>query len=181
MNLESLNQNLPQEISGQIIKRQSSYWAINFEDNSNWKFHFINKHEFAYSKPGTFQNIQCTKSHPVLFDYQYPIVSIYISHPIKSTDQVIKAIDSYVIDRTLGWRSAFQYFNTCADVVEVMNDGYGLLCEVPSILLDEIVRILETSGSKVSTIKHDQMICPSTALILGDSFIIAESFRFEKF
>jgi hypothetical protein len=168
---------LPTALSGpgRITKRQTTYWTLESERGGQWRVHFAHKAETHFDSIA-YGSIELTRSHPLLTHYSEPWVNLYFRGKPKNADALGAAISIAVSRVSNGWRSSQTYRNSMAPLA----GGYGLLMRAPRNVIAAARAELEQASVSYSLVGEVSTARGYAVLLLGQSFIVAESFRFEQ-
>ncbi len=170
----------PTRSVGCIRRRQTTYWDLDFNNESVWRVHFRHKLEHAFSEPGEFSSVRLLKRHPLLLDFTASWQGVYLTEPIADPPTILDQIDEVVTKATEGWSSADQYLNTLVDPQKLLAKGQGLVFEAPSTLCRKVLRVFKRANVRVSVLSHERRTVSARALIVGSSYVVAERFEYER-
>lgn len=164
-----------------IIRRQSTFWDFHTEA-SFLRIHFSGKQAFRFISE-EFDSIFIFTEHPVLLDYRYPWLNVYLASAPPDAADFLRQLASAVSNQVGPWKSLKDYINTSfSSHIELVRCGYGLLFHAPAPLVEKLLPIFDSSGVRHSVLEGGPPSGSVTAkaLIAGRSFVIANAFRFEN-
>ncbi len=161
-----------------------SYWGINNKCNGRWEVQIKDLKDY-YIRYQWESNIDILDSHPLLLEYQENNMSLYYSNRASNPDKLFS--DIYVYNTRLlnqiRPNNLNKYINN-GDLFGVCNNSSGLFARGPETIISEYQRILNennVSNNILSSDDSDIFVSENaTILILGDSYIIAKDFTFNK-
>jgi hypothetical protein len=167
---------------GQIIRRQTTFWDLSGRYQSGHvRVHFDHKVEFRFVR-SEFESIAVFAEHPVLLDHNEPEEAIYISAPAIEPERVLLDLHAEALAFFQGWRQIEHYLNPDFPPAKVLADGSGMLMRVPVPFAGVCKRVLAQAGARVDRPmpgKSTTSAARAVALVLGQNFVVAASFRFE--
>jgi len=167
---------LPPEIQsgGKIARQQTTYWDLRTPGGDIWRAHFKSKMESRYVHP-TFSKAVLAQQHPVLNQYAEPWKELYFKGQIDDPDRVMQILATRILEATTGWRAVDEYLEHAN-----LSIGYGLLMRAPSSLVTVASHALNEHGIATSILEYARKSVDPRVLVLGDSFVVAQTFRFER-
>jgi hypothetical protein len=181
---------------GRIVKRQTTSWTLQPESGDAWRVHFLAKQE-TRGVCDAYDRVSLSDTHPALMDHQEPWAMLYLASPFPDVAAALAALERRVHLASGGWRSLDQYRNRAAR----LELGYGLLLRAPERLARAAADVLRECGAPGSLVSERRWgAAPFTAqqpgpaaastppptperfslLQLGENFIVARGFRFER-
>lgn len=164
-------------MSSRVTKRQTTYWEIE-SPNRTERIHFVGKEESHFTDQ-SFEDWSTTHSHPALLDYQYDWLRVFVSTPVLTPGAILERIRYAINDLTYGMRDSTNYFNEFG-AERVLTEGAGMLLDAPKPIADFCCKELSLAGVKYREHGSLRKRWPRLALKMGDSYVIAESFRAES-
>ena len=163
---------------GRITHRQSTFWDLVISGSGQYRIHFQGKHEFLFLAE-EFQLLAVHSNHPVLMDYHEEWRDVFFASAIQNAEPLISKMSQAVSEITDGWRSLSRYLNSALNMTSLVQSGNGLLLAAPRTIVDGVSPILAAHGVATSVLKGRPPRGSPRALIVGSSFVVAESFRVE--
>lgn len=161
----------------EIARRQTTFWEFRNGDSESVRIHFHNKEEAKFFK-GFASSISIVEKHPVLLDYEHCWRDIYLAGATNEIDQIANELGNAIEIGSGGWRLPKHYFH--GDPRFSLVKGFGLLMRAPVPIAEDCVSILESHDIRFSCLAGDTARWPRQALIVGRSFVVAQSFRTES-
>lgn len=167
---------LSADADGRITRRQTTFWEVVLADSGPYRIHFWGKHEFFFHGE-EFHGFAMYADHPLLMDYVEEWRNVYIASAVQNTEALISKLSRTVADLTKNWRSVYRYFNSGFDTRALLQSGNGLLLAGPHTIVDGVSPLLVEHGVTSSILKGRPARGSPRVLIIGSSFIVAESFE----
>jgi hypothetical protein len=173
--------NVPQEVvgSGRIEKRQTTYWTLQPTAGGQFRVHFSGKREVRFSG-ASYESIEALDVHPILSDYQGSWSSLFVSNAQQAPPDFVLRMESAVVAATNGWRTLREYQTGGEGIFRL---GYGLLMRGPTGIVRRVAETVAGAGITPSVIEERNAptsgCCPRL-LLMGRSFVVADSLRFER-
>lgn len=164
---------------GKVAIRQSTYTVVqDLESGDDIRIDFLKKQEFRISADG-FSGIHLYDVHPLLYSHEFSFSNIYVTSSPKNPTAVSTSIGAEISKFTRGWRSIEDYCNTEYGVETILKEGSGLLYEGPPNIAESIKKLLSANGIRYSSTYIGELNGEQyKVLLLGESFIVAQDFRF---
>jgi hypothetical protein len=135
--------------------------------------------------------IELFEHHPLLWPHNQIQTCLYFGHPTTKPYELFSDIYVAHMKETMGWISFDKYINPDMPIVDLCKSAMGLFAEGPIALLEVYTRILEQHQMNPSIVggsmsKHwtgEEWVQDDVAikaLIIGDSFVVAETFDFSR-
>lgn len=167
--------------SGQIERRQTTYWDVSLQDDDKqvvYRIHIEHKHE-AFFAGRAFSGGGVYDRHPVLANYREPWLAIYLSRGTGEVDPILAALEQMIADWSEGWRRLDEYLNA-APAAAILTSGNGKLLEAPTTIAQAMAVRLRHIGLDFSTLESRRAPAECQALTLGRSFLIGDRFRVDR-
>ncbi|MBX7245593.1 MAG: hypothetical protein K1X53_08835 [Candidatus Sumerlaeaceae bacterium] len=161
----------------EIARRQTTYWDLR-DDRGITRIHFVGKLEVGFTDPQAL-SWSIEQDHPVLLDYQFPWDGIYPASPASDVGQVFDDLTHAIEAKLDGWRRAKHYMNP-SRARRVLREGCGLLVTGPPLVVEACREVLTSNGIRSSCVPSKDRRWPAQALIVGQNFVVAKSFRVEE-
>jgi hypothetical protein len=123
-----------------------------------------------------YSSIELNESHPVLRDHSEPCVSLYFRGKPENPRELEQAVADIVCRMTDGWRDIRAYCDPRARLAQ----GFGIFMRAPKSIAVAVQLELEKASLACSVLSEAAARKGKRVLLLGQSFIVAEGFRFEK-
>jgi hypothetical protein len=105
---------------------------------------------------------------------------VYLASPVLNAGPLISKLSQSVSEVTDNWRAVQRYLNSAFDTRALLQSGNGLLLAGPCTIVGGVSPILAEHGVTTSILKGRPPARGSPrVLILGSSFVVAESFKVE--
>ncbi|MEK7856438.1 MAG: hypothetical protein AAB288_10130, partial [Acidobacteriota bacterium] len=140
---------------GQILVAQSTFVEIECdggERKSRLKIHYKGKQE-ANVKPAAFHGMEILDSHPLLFQYNEPSETIYLSSRVQEKRSFISLLEGSALKHFKGWRTLYSYVNPgfTERLEELLDEGFGILMDAPKSFADQVLSIAKSVGVDLHT------------------------------
>lgn len=140
----------------------------------------------GWVKPGTQGQLAQATDHPLLWDYNGPRETVYLSQPARDPPRLVTELQHAVTTGTHGWRSLERYLflrhklNALALLAQNLADGSGLLLQGAPVTVAEMVRATcHQHGATTYTlppILGAPIALPRRVLLIGRCYVIARDF-----
>jgi hypothetical protein len=149
--------------------------AQGLRDQGNYVIRAISVQEHRVSV-GLFSSMRVVDDHPLLHQYNATPAGLFFrGQPDNANELVLDLFQAYA--STYGpWRQMPTYLNTAKPLVELLQDGGGLLGEMPLPLAERMAKALEHHELETNIIKGKIEDPPMQLMLLDHSYIIAMSF-----
>lgn len=158
---------------GVIVKWQTTSCTVQARDGASWRIRGAGRVETRRTS-AEFTGAELVATHPILDDHDAPQAELYVSS-VAREDDVSRALADRVHAATAGWRDFADYVSR----LDVLAGGHGLLMRGPKPLALACAETLAALGVRHNVLDAWTPKQRHVALILGENFIIAESFRFD--
>jgi hypothetical protein len=170
---------VPPELSGagRIRRRQTTYWDLETNEGSLVRVHFTHKQEARFSGC-EYERVELRREHPLLEQYRQAWASVFVTGAKGVGDSVEAELAGRVFRATAGWRGAGEYLDRGGS--GALSVGFGLLMRAPEPIALIAAEVVGGLGAQASIVpEHRAKLDPRRceALLLGRSFVIADSFR----
>ena len=164
---------------GRLGCRKTTYWEVYPNEGNPIRIHFSGQRESRFVRVD-YDIIQIHDLHPLLIDYCDSWMSLYVDGRVTAVDQIVSAVDRTIVAETQGWRDAEHYLAHGGPTEEVLSGGYGLLLKGPQSIVARVADTVRPFGVESSLIPDWNVPGPVRALLVGENFVVAESFRLES-
>ena len=141
------------------------------------RIRFDRKHEQVFAAP-KFTEASVYEAHPLLAEHIEPTLSVFIGTKANA-NAVLDELRSIAKHQFGGWREPRRYLNTDYSPERVLNEGSGLLVRGPSSFAVSACDVLKQHGVRLQVDTTRPAFPDSALLLLGQSFVVADKFRFE--
>lgn len=168
--------------TGEIVKTQTTYFDVvcSFEPKTfspqKIRIHFRGKREFSLGK-GKFSSFQMFDEHPLLIDYNEPIVRVHLASAVDDKQKFREELEHAANQVFDGWRSFERYLTMPLD--KFLEKSYGVLVSAPKSFAEVIVKAGERCNMKFVLHEGYDRKGKWHILLLDDWYVIADSFRTE--
>lgn len=168
--------------TGKIAKTQTTYFEIvySFEpetfSSQKIRVHFRGKREFSLGK-GKFSSLQLFDEHPLLIDYNEPIVRVHLASAVDDKQKFREELEHAANQVFDGWRSFERYLTMPLD--KFLEKSYGVLVSAPKSFAEAVIKAGERSDVELVLREGYDQKGKWCVLLFDDWFVIAESFRTE--
>lgn len=174
--IDNLVGTLSIDAHGRITRRQTTFWEVVLADSGPHRIHFQGKHEFLFHGE-EFRGFAVYDDHPLLMDYVEEWRNVYVASAVQNTEPLISRLSQTVAGLTENWRSVHRYLNSGFDTRALLQSGNGLLLAGPRTIADGVSPLLAEYGVVTSILKGRPARGSPRVLIMGSSFVVAESFE----
>lgn len=139
--------------------------------------------EFTISEH-EFDSIRQVDRHPLLWTHYQDELELFVQQPATEPDRLLGQLAARHLALTHGWLPFGACFNAAVPLAKLLSPSLVMFAEGPKPLITAYQEILEAAGARCSVISHGSMISADAPegpqlLLLGRSFVIAESFEAE--
>jgi hypothetical protein len=173
-----------------ITRAQSTYLEAAVSSRS-FRIDYRGKVEFLL-KPGAQGALTQATDHPLLWDYNSPCDTVYLSSPAPDPMQLVGQLQGAVAMATQGWRSLDRYLflrnktNTLALLAHNLASGSGLLVQsAPAPVVEAVLAACQQYG--VTTYIYTRApvysmpaVPPVSVLFIGACYVIAREFKVQE-
>jgi hypothetical protein len=177
---EAPAQELPSFVctSGRIGKRQTTYWHLHGVSGSPVRVHFGEKQETCFVRED-YDSITLSRDHPLLRHYHEPWKEVFLSQAQRCSGGFAAAVNDAIRAASLGARGPDTYL-PLSRLAMVLASGDGLLLAGPESVAEAAARTARQFGARASVLDGRPARQGFQVLTLGESYIVARSFRFEE-
>lgn len=162
---------------GAIIRRQTTYWVLQPNAGPMARVHFSGRRETRFFE-GDYASAEIGMSHPLLRDYQDAWSSLYVSNAQVASADALERVQARVRQSSEGWRRLEEY----GAAAQVFRAGHGLLMRAPVSIVRSVAEVVLRCGATASIVDESKEKGAGEdvrVLLFGQSFIVADAFRFE--
>jgi len=172
------------DLVGSLVKiknYQATFVNLEFQ-NTSFRFDFIDKREFRL-KIGTSAILNYLDHHPLLLDYNEPMVTTYINSKPSNVDNFIAEVHSAIDQVTSGWRNWIHYITdssinfTLGNFMRNVKEGNGRLLVAPLSVTNLVIQICERYHVDSKSFESKVVPKPKKLLLINTNYVIAENFR----
>ena len=157
-----------------MVKRQTTFWDL-LGPSKETRIHFIEKQEFAYVEE-SFVSWRVLEQHPLLIDYEYPWLKIFIRGKSDATISLEAELRDAVAKYSP--RPSGVYFNELG-LDHILESGDGLIFDGPEPIAKNVMSILSKYELNNRSFPSREPMGPMKLLEAGNSYVIARDFRYE--
>ena len=148
-----------------------------------WRISAHQAREFTISER-EFDSIRRVDRHPLLWAHYQDELELFIQQPAADPDKLLGQLAARHLALTHGWLPFGACFNAAVPLPKLLSSSLVMFAEGPKPLIMAYQEILKAAGARCSVISHGSMLSAdapdgSQLLLLGRSFVIAESFDAE--
>lgn len=148
-----------------------------------WRISAHHAREFTISER-EFDSIRRVDRHPLLWAHYQDELELFIQQPAADPDKLLGQLAARHLALTHGWLPFGACFNTAVPLPKLLSSSLVMFAEGPKPLIMAYQEILKAAGVRCSVISHGSMLSADAPdgpqlLLLGRSFVIAESFDAE--
>ena len=182
LEIEEIIRRFESGATGEILKTQTTYFDVvcSFEVETflsqNIRVHFRGKREFSLGK-GKFSSLQLFDEHPLLIDYNEPIVRVHLASAVDDKQKFREELEHAANQVFDGWRSFERYLIMPLD--KFLEKSYGVLVSAPKSFAEAVVKAGERSDVKLVLHEGYDQKGKWHVLLLDDWYVVADSFRTE--
>jgi hypothetical protein len=160
---------------GQVVRRQTTYWDLQGPEGQLVRAHFTGMVEHRFTCQA-FDAAGLWMRHEVLACHHQDSARVFASGMKEVHAAVQNELAKYLQEDpgVLRLRSEYVTERTLAQVA----DGFGCIFEGPASIAQEFAARLVLAGAVASVLIYPRPARGYQALVLGRSFVVAESFRF---
>ncbi|MBX7113205.1 MAG: hypothetical protein K1X64_02635 [Myxococcaceae bacterium] len=162
---------------GTIVRRQTTYWVTQPNAGPMARVHFSGKRESRFVEVD-YASAEISGKHPLLRDYQEAWSNLYVSNAQRASVDAFERVQACVSESSEGWRR-FEEYGAGAQIFQA---GHGLFMCAPVSLIREVAEVVSRCGATVSVTsewKEKGSGEDVRVLLFGQSFVVADAFRFE--
>lgn len=160
-----------------ITVRQTTFWEF-VGSSTRIRVHFDAKKEFGFVEP-CVADFRFADQHPLLTDYSCAWKQIFVSSAAAQPSVLLERIDTSIRDVSENWRS-FATYRKPQVALSVLADGYGSLGSAPAPFVEAVTATLSQAGVCFTEIPSHGPLGEFRAMIAGQNWVVAESFRVEE-
>jgi hypothetical protein len=182
MNIETLCENIYEDLEGYISSIESTYMGISFTyETEHWDEH-DKRVRFKIECEGVAESalnlnaggkFQLLNEHPILDEYTGDSGSLFFSSKPENPNEIIGLLYSAHLSYFGEWRELSKYLNTNISFGELLSSGNGSLATAPIKVL-EIYKKAVSDYLKVNIIKSHANDCGFQLLLVEDTYIVCK-------
>jgi hypothetical protein len=184
MNIETLCENIYEDLEGYVSSIESTYMGINFVyETDHWDDHdkrvrfkieceSVAESTLKLDAGGSFQLLN---DHPLLDEYTGDSGSLFFSSKPENSNEIIGLIYTAHESYFRQWRELSKYLNTNISFNDLLNSGNGSLATAPIKVLN-IYKNAVSDYLKVNIIKSHKNYGGYKLLLVEDTYIICKKF-----
>ncbi|WP_133406886.1 hypothetical protein [Parashewanella tropica] len=185
MNIETLCNNIYEDLDGYISAIESTYMGISFiYETDHWEEHDkrvrlrIECEDVAESTlnieaGGSFQLVT---EHPILDEYTGESGTLFFSSKPNNPYEVIGSLYTAHESYFKGWRNLSKYLNTNIPITDLLNSGNGSLASAPIPIL-ELYKNALSELLNVNIIKSHNNESGFKMLIVENTYVVCKRFN----
>lgn len=162
---------------GRIVKRQTTHWLLEVSSEETFRVEFRGKKEFIFADEH-YPSAVILDQHPLLRDFHEPHQVLYVSGTPSDPVKLAKALNERIRRDTGGWRTLSRYGNMSPEAI--LEGGHGLLMRAPESICAAASDVLEQAGIAATTPGLRAKGGQQKLLLLGQSYVVADEFRFQR-
>ncbi len=183
MNIETLCENIYEDLVGYISSIESTYMGVSFiYETDHWDDH-DKRVRFKIDCEGVAEStlnldaggsFQILDEHPVLEEYTGDSGSLFFSSKPDNPNEIIGLLYSAHLLYFGEWRKLSKYLNTNVSSVELLNSGNGLLATAPIKVL-KVYKEAVSDYLKVNIVKSHANYSGYRILLVEDTYIVCKN------
>jgi hypothetical protein len=173
-----------------IVRTQTTYLEVVVATRT-FRIDYRDKVEFVI-RTGTQGKLAHLREHPLLWDYNGPRDTVYLSGPAADPPALVEALHRTVATASQHWRTLERYLfgfnraNSLTLLEQNIADGSGLLLQgAPLPIVRAVVEVAHQHGAATYTLaplpsEPIPVAAPYTVLFLDACYIIARDFKVQE-
>ena len=179
---------IEQYATATITRTQTTYLDLAVATGT-FRVHYRDKAEFLI-RNGANGMLAHGTAHPLLWDYNGPWNTLYVSGPAPDPPALVDALQSAVATASHQWRALDRYLfganraNSLALLKQNLADGSGLLLEgAPVVIAQAVSEICQQNGTatySLAPLGPAPVTEPFSVLFIGTCYVIARGFKVQE-
>jgi hypothetical protein len=138
---------------------------------------FKDKQEFWFAGE-EYPSVAIVEEHPLLRDFHEPNLNLYVAGTPHGAAKLASQIDQHIQAVTDGWRTLACYAHLSPKTI--LAGGHGLFMRAPESICVMVTALLGEAGIAATTPGHRVEGGQARLLLLGDSYVVAGEFGFQR-
>ena len=173
-----------------ISRAQTTYLDLAVATGT-YRVHYRDKAEFLVRNGANGRLVHCTE-HPLLWDYNGPWDTLYVSGPAPDPAALVEALQRAVSTASHQWRALDRYLfgrnraNSLALLEQNLADGSGLLLEgAPLVIAQAVTEVCQQHGAATYSLAPlgpapAPVTEPFSVLFIGACYVIVRGFKVQE-
>ncbi|MFS1438707.1 hypothetical protein [Shewanella sp. 10N.286.48.A6] len=184
MNIETLCENIYEDLEGYISNIETTYMGISFVYETDHWDDYDKRVRFKIECEGVAEStlnldaggsFQLLSDHPILDEYTGDSGSLFFSSKPENPNEILGLLYSAHESYFCQWRELSKYLNTNISFDELLNSGNGSLATAPIKVLN-IYKNAVSDYLKVNIIKSHTNDGGYKLLLIEDTYIVCKKF-----
>jgi hypothetical protein len=182
MNIETLCENIYEDLNGYISCIESTYMGLSFIYETDHWDDYDKRVRFKIECEGVTEStlkldvggsFELLNDHPVLDEYTGDSGSLFFSSKPENPNEIIGLLYSVHESYFCEWRELPKYLNSNVSFNELLNSGNGLLANAPINVLN-IYKNAVSAHLKVNIVKSHKNNDGYLLLVVEDTYVVCK-------